>query len=97
MCLFWDLMGCRPTNGNGPAFNVCVSAAAKGRNGPRDALLHYTSIQNRYEDHRLVYRQPRRMIDRSQAAEAFRSSARRMVAVDSTSSAGRQAPDAFSG
>jgi len=52
---------------------------SEGGNGPRDALLHYPSIQNGYEDHRLVCRQPRRMVDRSQAAEAFRPETSRTI------------------
>ena len=45
---------------SGPPFKVCRNAIApfRGRKGLHNDLLHYTSIENRCENHRLVPRQP---------------------------------------
>jgi hypothetical protein len=54
---------------SGPAFKVCKNATApfRGRKGLHDDLLHYTSIENRCENLRLVRRQLRSMVDRARS------------------------------
>jgi hypothetical protein len=73
MCHFLAPVGSVTTIGDAPVFEVAQRCGTTPflKRGVNNAVLHYTSIQNRCTDHRLVRWQQKSVIDRSHTAEAI--------------------------